>query len=75
MTVQLTDAQERKLNEVAAQSGLSVDEHAQRAVDQYLLWRGDFVAAVQEGLAAAERGELVEHKDVVAMLDDILANG
>jgi len=75
MTVQITDAQEQELGTIAVQAGVSVDEQAQRAVDHYLMWHKDFVAAVKVGLAEAERGELVDHEDVMKMLDDIIANG
>ena len=34
-----------------------------------------FVTAVHEGIAAGERGELVEHDEVVTMLDDIISHG
>jgi len=37
--------------------------------------RETFVSDVREGISAGERGELVEHEEVVAMLDDIIANG
>jgi predicted transcriptional regulator len=37
--------------------------------------RETFLAAVREGIAAGDRGELVEHDEVVAMIDDIIAHG
>ena len=73
MAVQLKSEQEQQLTEIAAQGGLSVDEHAQRAVEQYLLWRSDFVAAVKVGLAESERGQLVEHEQVVERIERLLA--
>jgi predicted transcriptional regulator len=75
MTVQITETQEQELSTIALRAGVSVDEQAQRAVDHYLMWHKDFVAAVKVGLAEAERGELVDHEDVMKMLDDIIANG
>jgi predicted transcriptional regulator len=74
MAVQLKPEQEQQLNAIAAQSGLSADEHAQRAVEQYLLWRDDFVEAVKVGLAEAERGELLEHEHVVERIERLLAS-
>jgi predicted transcriptional regulator len=53
---------------------LSADEHAQRAVEQYLLWRTDFVAAVEVGLAESERRELLEHEQVVERIERLLAS-
>jgi predicted transcriptional regulator len=75
MTVQITEAQELELSTIASRAGVSVEEQTQRAVDHYLVWHKDFVTSVLEGRAAAERGELVDHAEVVAMLDDILENG
>ena len=74
MAVQLKPEQEQELGAIAAQGGLSVDEHAQRAVEQYLLWHKDFVAAVKAGLAEAERGELLEHGEVVERIERMLAS-
>ncbi len=74
MAVQLKPEQEQHLNAIAGQGGLSADEHAQRAVEQYLLWREDFVAAVKVGLAEADRGELLEHKEVVERIERLLAS-
>jgi predicted transcriptional regulator len=75
MTVQITDAQEQELSTIASQAGVSVDKQTQRAVDHYLTWRKDFVAAVKVGLGEADRGELVDHEEVIKMLDDIIENG
>jgi predicted transcriptional regulator len=74
MAVQLKPEQEQELNAIAAQGGLSVDEHAQRAVEHYLLWHKDFVAAVKVGLAEADRGELLEHDEVVERIERLLAS-
>ena len=75
MAVQLKPGQERQLQQIAAQGARSADELAQEAVDNFLAYNREFVAAVQEGLAAADRGELIDHEKVVAMMDDIVENG
>jgi predicted transcriptional regulator len=74
MTVQLKPGQEERLNAIAAQGGLTADEHAQRAIEQYLLWHNDFVAAVRIGLDESERGELLEHAQVVERIERSLAS-
>jgi predicted transcriptional regulator len=33
------------------------------------------VAAIQEGLAAADNGDLHDHDEVMTMMDDIIAHG
>jgi len=75
MAVQLKPEQEEQLEDFAAQSGRTTDELAQEAVDNFLAYRREFVAAVHEGLAAADRGELIDHDEVIVMMDDIIENG
>ncbi len=37
------------------------------AVDGYLRYSREYIAAVEEGIAAADRGELIDHEEVVKM--------
>jgi predicted transcriptional regulator len=37
------------------------------ALDNYLAYQRDFIAAVEEGIAAADRGELIDHEEVMKM--------
>ncbi len=75
MTVHLAPEIELKLQHLADQVERTPDELAQEAVENYIHYREQFVAAVHEGLAAADRGELHDHDEVMAMMDDIIANG
>jgi predicted transcriptional regulator len=75
MPVQLRPVQEEELELVAAQSGRTADEVAQEVMDRFLAYRRDFVAAVHEGLASAGRGELIDHEEAMAMMDEITENG
>ncbi len=75
MTVHLAPEIEQKLQHLAAQSERTPDELAQEAVQNYIQYREHFVTAVREGLAAADRGELHDHDDVMSMMDEIIANG
>jgi len=72
MTIQLTAEQEARLAEIAAQRGLPVEDLAREAVDRYLAEDVNFRAAVQEGIAAADRGELVSPSDVWTRVERIL---
>jgi len=72
MTIQLSETQERKLAEISAANGVAVDELAGQAIDHFLAYRTDFEAAVREGRAAAARGELFEHEEVVARIERLL---
>ena len=69
--------EEVKLGDEDFQAGRPLERH--EAVVQIERLRSgrhnSFVTAVNEGIAAGERGELVEHDEVVAMLDGIIAHG
>lgn len=46
---------------------------AARAIRRVAETEGDFLAFVQEGIDAADRGDLVPHEQVVAELDAMIA--
>jgi predicted transcriptional regulator len=69
MTVQLTAEQEAQLARIAEQSGRAVDELAREAVDRYLAEDAHFRAAVLQGLAEADRGELLSSEEVWASVE------
>jgi len=69
MTVQLTAEQEAQLTQIAAQSGRGVEDLAREAVDRYLVEETNFRAAVQEGIDAADRGELLSPAEVWARIE------
>jgi len=72
MTIQLTTEQEARLAEIAAQAGRPIDELAREAVDLYLAGDVNFRAAVQEGIDAAERGELLSPSQVWERVERVL---
>jgi len=72
MEVPLQHEKEKRLAEIAAQRGLKTDELAQQILSRYLEDDTRFVQAVNLGLAAAERGDFVEHEEVAARLKRIL---
>jgi predicted transcriptional regulator len=75
MTLQLTAALEQRLAHLAAEVHRSPDELAQEAVDRFLTYNEELSAAVEIGRAAAARGEMVDHEEVMTMVDDIILNG
>ncbi len=75
MTVHLTDAQELRLEHLASQFHQTPDQLAQEAVDRFLTYREQLTEAVEVGRASASRGELMDHKDVMEMMDEIISNG
>jgi hypothetical protein len=42
---------------------------AQQALEQHLAYEAWFAQQVAEGIASADRGELVSHEDVRALID------
>jgi predicted transcriptional regulator len=72
MEVRLQPEKEARLAEIAAQRGLKTDELAQQVLSHYLEDDTRFIEAVNIGLAAAERGDFVEHEEVGKKLKQIL---
>lgn len=72
MEVPLQPDKEAQLAEIASKKGLSADQLAQRVLSSYLEDDGRFIEAVNVGLAAADRGEFIDHEQVGKTLKDIL---
>jgi predicted transcriptional regulator len=72
MEIPLQPEKEARLAEIAAQKGLNKGELAQQVLSQYLEDDSRFIEAVNIGLAAAQRGDFVEHEEVGRKLKDIL---
>jgi predicted transcriptional regulator len=66
------EAQEALLAQIAAQRGLKTDELAELVLSRYLEDDARFIEAVNLGLAAADRGEFVEHEAVWANVEKLL---
>jgi predicted transcriptional regulator len=71
MEVRLQPEKEARLAEIAAQRGLKTDELAQQVLS-HLEDGTRFIEAVNIGLAAAGRGDFVEHDEVGKKLKQIL---
>jgi predicted transcriptional regulator len=72
MEIRLQAEKEAQLAQIAAQRGLKADELAQQVLSRYLEDDTRFIEAVNLGLAAADRGEFVEHDEVGAKIKQIL---
>ncbi len=72
MEIRLHPEKDAQLAQIAAQRGLKTDELAQEVLNHYLEDDTRFIEAVNIGLAAAERGDLVEHEEVGKKLKQIL---
>ena len=72
MEVHLNSEKEALLAQIATQRGLKTDELAELVLSRYLEDDARFVEAVNLGLAAADRGDFVEHGEVWANVEKIL---
>ncbi len=72
MEIRLQPDKEAQLAQIAAQRGLKADELVQQVLSHYLEDDTRFIEAVNLGLAAAERGDFVEHDTVGKKLKQIL---
>ena len=72
MEVSLQPEKEAQLAQIAAQRGLKTDELAEQVLSRYLEDDKRFIEAVNIGIAAADRGEFVEHDEVRARIKQIL---
>jgi predicted transcriptional regulator len=72
MTVQLTPAQEERLQQLATLRSLTPDELAQEGIDRFLSYEEDLVAAVQRGREDIAAGRLLEPEEVFARIDRML---
>jgi predicted transcriptional regulator len=59
-----------KLRRLAAQQGRATEALVSEALERLVNYDAWFLAEVEKGLAAAERGELVDHAQVAKMIDD-----
>lgn len=72
MAVQLKPEQEAQLSQIADQTGRSTEELAREAVDRYLAEEAQFRTVVQQGIDAADRGELLAPSQVWDRVERVL---
>ncbi len=72
MEVNLNSELQAKVTDLAAKLGQGTDQVIADALSQYVDEQTRFFQAVEEGIAAAERGEFIEHKEVWANVERIL---
>jgi predicted transcriptional regulator len=71
MEVHLPPDKEARLQHVAARTGKEASQLVEEAVDRMLEYDARFIAAVEVGRAAARRGDLREHEEVVESIEQI----
>ncbi len=71
MEVHLNPEQEIRLHQLATRTGKQPEQVLGDAVDRMLEYDEHLLAAVEEGRAAARRGELLEHDEVVSRIEQM----
>ena len=69
MNVHFTPEQEARLAEIATHAGTVPERLVTNVVARYLDEEAGFLAAVERGIAAAERGEFIEEEEMDARLE------
>jgi predicted transcriptional regulator len=72
MEVHFTPEQEARLHQFATRTGKNPEQVVEEAVHRMLDYDERFLAAVEEGRAAARRGDLLEHDQVVERIEQML---
>jgi predicted transcriptional regulator len=69
MEVHFSPDTEARLQDVALRTGKATAQLVEEAVDRMLEYDARFINAVEAGRAAARRGELLEHDEVVERVE------
>ena len=72
MEVHFTPEQEARLSQLAMHAGTNPEHLVKDAALRLLKEEEQFRAVVREGIAAADRGEFVQHDEVWANVEKIL---
>lgn len=70
MQVNLPPELQAKLDRIAAQQGRKPESLVNEAVERLVGYDEWFVREVEKGLAQVERGEVFEHEEVVAKVEN-----
>lgn len=73
VTIELTEDQKARLESLAAFKQVSVAQYLVDLAEINARRDAEFRALVQEGLDEADRGELVDHADVMAEVEALIA--
>jgi predicted transcriptional regulator len=69
MEVHFTPEQEAQLAQIATQAGTNPERLVKDVLVRYLDDEARFLAAVEKGIAAAERGEFIEEEEMDARVE------
>jgi len=69
MVVNLTPEQEAQIAQIASKAGTDPGRLVKDVLARYLDGEARFLAAVEKGLVAAERGEFIEEEEMDARIE------
>jgi predicted transcriptional regulator len=67
--VNLNPDLQAKLTRLAAERGSDTQTLAQEAIERFVDYDEWFMREVEKGLAAADRGELIDHEEIRKLID------
>ena len=62
------------MRQFATRTGKDAAQVAEEAVDRMLEYGARFIEAIEEGRAAARRGDLLEHNEVVERIEQMFGS-
>jgi predicted transcriptional regulator len=71
MEVHFSPDVETRLQQVAAANGKDAEQLVKETVNRMLENQARFIAGVQRGIEQADRGEFVEHKEMLNRIDQL----
>jgi predicted transcriptional regulator len=74
MEVHFLPHTEARLRKFAATKGKDAAEIVEETITRMLDRQAEFLAGVNRGIAAAERGDLIEHEEVVDRIERLLGS-
>ena len=69
MELNLRPDLDAKLATLAAELGCDTEALVEKVIERFVNYDAWFLAEVEKGLAAAERGELIEHEGVLKLIE------
>jgi predicted transcriptional regulator len=72
MEIHLSAEKEARIQQVAARTGRNPAQVVEEAVDRMFDYDDRFIVAVEQGRASAQRGDLLEHDEVVQRIEQTL---
>jgi len=74
MEVHFSPDVELRLQQVASANGKDAEQLVKETVSRMLENQARFIAGVQQGIDQADRGELVEHQEVVKRIEQLFGS-